>query len=159
MDLKADITTDWVEDPSHEREGARAFRYVRPQMERMKHVVTLARTDRMIANVQVLKEGGENNLHLHPNLDGFWMVLKGRVKFYGENDALLGEYGPHEGILIPRGTRYWFESSGDEPLEILQVEAFNIPLKTVQAVVADRVNYQAVRKASTSVRVHEGRED
>lgn len=128
-------------------------------MERNKHVVTLALTDRISANVQVLKEGGENNLHTHPNMDGFWMVLKGRVKFYGDNDVLLGEFGPHEGILVPRGTHYWFESSSDEHLEILQVEAFNIPMKNIQTVIADRVNFKAVRKGTTSVRVHEGRTD
>jgi mannose-6-phosphate isomerase-like protein (cupin superfamily) len=32
--------------------------------------------------IQVAKEGGENNLHYHANVDGFWMVLKGKAKFY-----------------------------------------------------------------------------
>lgn len=156
---KPEFMQNWVEEESHEREGPRAFKYVKPALDHMKHVVTLARTDRMLAGVQVLKEGGENNLHSHSSLDGFWMVLKGRVKFHGENDVLLGEFGPLEGILIPRGVQYGFESSSEEDLELLQVEAFNIPMKSIQAIVADRVNFKAVRKGTTSVRLHEGRED
>src|SRR5688572_25248442 len=117
-----------------ERPGPRSFCYAKPEFDRGKQVVMLARTDRMIGLVQVLKEGGENNLHSHPHLDGFWMVLKGRVKFYGEGDVLLGDLGPNEGILIPRGSRYWFERAGDEDLEILQIEAFDVALPNVKSV-------------------------
>lgn len=80
--------------------------------------------------VQVVDEGGENNLHYHTDADSFWMVLRGRVKFYGPDDVLLGEFGPHEGIITPAYSRYWFESSGDEPLELLQVGAFGPDAKT-----------------------------
>ena len=45
----------------------------------------------------VKKDGGENNLHYHTNSDTTWFVLKGRVRFYGAGDALLGEFGPHPG--------------------------------------------------------------
>lgn len=57
------------------------------------------------------------------------MVLAGCVKFYGPGDVLIGEFGKHEGILIPRGEQYWFESSGDEDLEILQMAAFEMGAK------------------------------
>lgn len=140
-----------------ERSGPRPFAYARPALEKQKHVVMLARTDRMFAGVQVLQSGGENNLHAHPNLDGFWMVLKGRALFYGENDVLLGSFGPFEGILIPRGTKYWFESNGEEVLELLQIEAFNIPMKDLKTVIADRVNLQPLKKATTDFQLHEGR--
>ena len=71
----------------------------------------------------VLKEGGENSLHSHPNMDGFWLVLEGRVKFYTEGDKVVAELGKNEGIMVPRDYKYWFESVGDEPLHILQVES------------------------------------
>src|SRR5919202_113753 len=93
------------------------FKYERPPLDRGKIVQRLARSDIMRANMQVLQEGGENNLHAHPNSDGFWLVLSGRVRFYGEGDVLLAELGQHEGILMPRGFKYWFESVGDEPVE------------------------------------------
>ena len=78
----------------------------------------------MIAAVQVVKKGGETNLHSHSAMDGLWFVLKGKAKFYGAEHVLLGEVGPHEGVFIPRGVSYWFESSSNEVLEILQVESF-----------------------------------
>src|SRR5215208_168531 len=71
------------------------------------------------------KNGGENNLHYHTNAASFWIVLKGRVRFYGPNDVLIGEFGPHEGTITPRYARYWFENVGEEDLEILQVSAFS----------------------------------
>jgi mannose-6-phosphate isomerase-like protein (cupin superfamily) len=49
------------------------------------------------------------------------MVLRGRARFYGVDDVLLAELGPNEGIFIPGGARYWFEKTGDEDLEILQM--------------------------------------
>mgnify|MGYP003694430529 CR=1 FL=1 len=53
--------------------------------------------------VQVVKKhGGENNLHYHTTSASFWMVLKGRVRFYGPDDVLIGEFGPHEGTITPR---------------------------------------------------------
>jgi mannose-6-phosphate isomerase-like protein (cupin superfamily) len=89
----------------------------------------LIRTDIMIGQVQLMRHGGEERLHSHAHLDGLWMVLNGRCRFYGEGDALLADLGKHEGVLIPRGFKYWFESVGDEELELLQVEAFDVPMK------------------------------
>jgi hypothetical protein len=42
----------------------------------------------------------------------------------GRRDRLLGEFGPHEGIITPAYSRYWFENCGEEDLELLQVGAF-----------------------------------
>jgi mannose-6-phosphate isomerase-like protein (cupin superfamily) len=99
------------------------FKYERPDIERGKKVVPLCQTDLMRAHVQVIQEGGENNLHAHTGNDGFWLVLGGRARFYGEGDVVLAELGENEGVLIPRGFKYWFESAGGEPLEILHVAA------------------------------------
>jgi mannose-6-phosphate isomerase-like protein (cupin superfamily) len=78
----------------------------------------------------VKKNGGENNLHYHSTSASFWMVLKGRVRFYGPGDVLIGEFGPHEGTITPRYSRYWFENVGDDDLEILQVSAFSEGART-----------------------------
>lgn len=128
---------------SDETHGLRPFRFTKPEGPAKKKIVKLARTDRMIAMMQVLKSGGENNLHSHDNLDGFWFVLKGRVRFYGDDDVVVGDFGPYEGVLIPRTVPYWFESVGDEEAELLQVEAFNIPIGTAAELAADRVNHRA----------------
>ena len=105
------------------------FKYTTPQMEKPKMIVRLCRSDLLYSQVQVLKEGGENNLHAHNAQNGFWFVLSGRVKFYGEGDKVIAELGPREGIHIPRGFYYWFESASDEVLELLQVEAVDLTAK------------------------------
>lgn len=86
--------------------------------------VKLAGTDSCRASVQVLNRGGENNLHYHPNMDLIYMVLKGRVQFYGPEGKLLGDYGPQEGLLLPENSRYWFRSVGDEEAWLLQIAGY-----------------------------------
>ncbi|HVQ94919.1 MAG TPA: cupin domain-containing protein [Mycobacteriales bacterium] len=108
---------------------AKVIDYQRPTLKegQPKAVKMLARTDRAFFAVQVVNTGGENNLHSHEHVDGFWFVLSGRARFYTTDDELLKECGPLEGVLVPRKFPYWFESCGDEPLEILQFEASDIP--------------------------------
>jgi mannose-6-phosphate isomerase-like protein (cupin superfamily) len=102
------------------------FAYAKPSgVSAAKGRVNLGKSDIVRGVVQVVKkQGGENNLHFHTTSASFWMVLKGRVRFYGPDDALIGEFGAHEGTMTPRYARYWFENVGDEDLEILQVSAF-----------------------------------
>jgi mannose-6-phosphate isomerase-like protein (cupin superfamily) len=70
-------------------------------------------------------------------MDGYWFVLAGKVRFYGPGDVLIGEYGKHEGILIPAGVEYWFESSDpNEALEILQMAGFEKGVKVTRNDVA-----------------------
>ncbi len=104
----------------------KTFSYQKPEaMNAGKGFVGLARTDILKGAVQVVKKnGGENNLHYHKRMDSFWMVLKGRVRFYGPGDVVIGEFGPHEGTFTPRFSRYWFENVGDGELELLQVAAY-----------------------------------
>ncbi len=113
------------------------FSYKKPEnLRRGKGIVQLAKSDIIRGRVQIVSEGGENNLHSHNGMDGFWMVLEGKVKFYGPGDVLIGEFAKHEGILIPRGAQYWFESSGDEPLQILQMAGFEKGVKVERVDVA-----------------------
>lgn len=114
---------------------AKVLRYTKPPMDAFegKALVRLAQSDILFSNVQIVKDGGDNNLHSHAGMDGLWFVLKGRARFYGTlDDTLLGELGPHEAIFIPRGFPYWFEKVGDEPLEILQVEALDRSVKNTR---------------------------
>jgi mannose-6-phosphate isomerase-like protein (cupin superfamily) len=99
------------------------FKYQTPQFDGVKKTLQVCNSDLMKVQVQVVKDGGENNLHSHTGDDAFWYVMSGAVKFYGEGDEVIGEFNKGEGILIPRGFKYWFESSSSEPLEILRVTA------------------------------------
>ena len=125
------------------------FSYKKPDnLRRGKGIVQLAKSDIIRGRVQIVTEGGENNLHSHNGMDGFWMVLAGRVKFYGPGDVVIGEFGKHEGILIPRGAQYWFESSDpNEPLEILQMAAFEKGVKL------ERIDYEPQKLEVGSVDV------
>ena len=127
---------------SDKPQAVQPFRIAIPEGPAKKKVIRLARTDRMIGILQVLKSGGENNLHSHAHFDGFGFVLKGRVRFYGDDDVVIGEYGPYEGVMVPRHVPYWFESVGDEELHLLQVESFDVPLRTPQDIAADRINHR-----------------
>lgn len=77
----------------------------------------------MRVHAQVVKSGGENNLHTHTGEVAFWLVLSCAVKFYGEGDKVIAALKKHEGILMPRNFNYWFGSASDEPLEILRIAA------------------------------------
>ncbi|HSR49572.1 MAG TPA: rubredoxin [Acidobacteriota bacterium] len=104
----------------------KTFRYEKPDsLDGDKMIVQLAGSDIIRGRVQVVRRGGENNLHSHEGMDGFWMVLNGRVRFYGPGDEVIGEFGQYEGILIPRGESYWFESADEsQDLELLQMAGF-----------------------------------
>ena len=102
------------------------FSYKKPEKpDKTKINTMIAKGNLVRAMVQVVREGGENNLHYHAKVDGFWFVLKGRAKFYGPEDVMIAECGPQEGVVIPQYARYWFEKSGKEDLEILLVQAFD----------------------------------
>ena len=128
-----------------------AFSYKKPSGDQNKQVTLLGRTDHLVAMIQIVKEGGENNLHMHPHTDGMWIVLRGRARFYGEGDVLLGEFGEHEGVVVPRGCKYWFEKVGDVDLEILAAQAFDVPLTEIKAIQDDRVNFAPVKTAPADV--------
>ncbi len=101
------------------------FSYKTPEkINKAKINTMIAKGNLVRAMVQVVRDGGENNLHYHAKVDGFWFVLKGRARFYGPEDALIAECGPQEGVVIPQYARYWFEKTGKEDLEILLVQAF-----------------------------------
>lgn len=102
------------------------FSYQKPtDFKRKKVTMRLAQTDVVRASVQVIKEGGENNLHYHSTVDGMFTVLNGRVRFYGPENRVLGEFGKFEGIIIPKNARYWFESIGTEEAEVMLVQGFH----------------------------------
>lgn len=111
----------------HEQADAmvKSYSYKKPSgIDAGKGNVFLGRGKYIRGGVQIVsKDGGENNLHYHSNGDSFWMVLKGRIRFYGPGDMVIGEYGPQEGLITPIWSRYWFENAGEEDAEILHVSA------------------------------------
>tara|TARA_Y100001936_G_scaffold249588_1_gene300279 strand:+ start:555 stop:1019 length:465 start_codon:yes stop_codon:yes gene_type:complete len=112
-----------LEEIKKKARSPQIFKYSKPEGARAgKSIVTLGTSGLLRGSVQVVKNGqGDNNKHIHTGMDGMWMCLKGEVTFYGPDDEILGIFGPQEGIIMPHGNAYWFASTGDVDLEILQV--------------------------------------
>ncbi len=88
-----------------------------------KSITNLMNSDLITFTVQVVASGGENSLHAHSNIDAIWFVLGGEVTFYADGDQQVAKLSKHDGLLIPRGTPYWFDSTSDDPLVILHITA------------------------------------
>ena len=100
---------------------AEVFKYENPETSHKKAIERLCQTGSFYADVQIVNEGGANNMHSHTGNDGFWYVLGGSARFYGEGDEAIAELEENEGVLIPHDLPYWFESADGEELEILHI--------------------------------------
>ena len=93
---------------------------------------TLATTDLLSVRIKCYAQGGENVLHSHPGEDHTFVILAGKAKFFGK-DGEAQILTRNEGILLPRGCFYKFQSCGDEPLVLLRVgaEKEKIPISRI----------------------------
>ena len=82
----------------------------------------VAGTDLLKVRVKVYAEGGENELHAHFDEDHSFIVLQGQATFHDDagNTNVVNKY---EGILLPKGAYYYFQSTGNENLVLLRVGA------------------------------------
>lgn len=80
----------------------------------------LAATEDLTLRLKVYASGGENELHAHPQEDHAFVILQGSAKFHGPEGEMV-ELGAHEGLMLPKGSFYWFEATSAEPLVILRV--------------------------------------
>ena len=88
----------------------------------------LAVGDHLWLKIKVYAKGGENKLHAHPHQDHSFIVLSGRAQFHGPRGEEK-ELSPNDGIFLPAGSFYWFETVSDEPLVLLRVGAVMAPDK------------------------------
>jgi mannose-6-phosphate isomerase-like protein (cupin superfamily) len=88
-----------------------------------RNVGVVARTDNLVVLAHVWEKGGEAALHSHHSTDASWVVIQGQVVFYGEGDVELARLNRAQGILVPRDVKYWFQSTGDEPLIMVRAAA------------------------------------
>jgi len=96
-----------------------------PLLESGKVTTTLAKTDILGCQVQVAELGGENVLHSHPNEDQVFVVLQGEAAWYTDAEAtqVACTVGPFQGVLVPRGTAYWYQKTSEENLVVLRFGA------------------------------------
>lgn len=142
------------------RSAAPTFFHLRAQLPRQGRTDTpMAATDRMWVVLKTYANDGENQLHAHPNEDHVFLVLQGEADFHGPKGETR-HVAKNDGILIPRGSFYWFKSSGDLPLVMARVgavvDAAKDPLGRIDSEGRDMDGYSAANK-QTEVILHEGR--
>ena len=115
---------------------ASTFRLRTPLLKEGRLDTVLGQADLMQVRIKCYAEGGENVLHRHLEQDHTFVILQGEARFHDE-EGRTTVLGRNEGILLPRGALYKFESCGDEPLVLLRVAAF----------VEDRSKFAATRLA------------
>ena len=98
------------------------FRLKTQLLDRGRSDYVLARTDLMSIRIKCYAQGGENALHAHPAEDHTFIVLDGAARFVGK-DGEISVLTRNQGIMLPKGTYYRFESCGDTPLVLLRVGA------------------------------------
>jgi mannose-6-phosphate isomerase-like protein (cupin superfamily) len=79
-----------------------------------------ANTDLLTVTVKVYAEGGENAMHCHPEEDHAFIVIEGQATFHIDSDDNIKVINPLEGVMLPKGTFYWFESTGDRNLVMIR---------------------------------------
>ncbi len=102
--------------------GAKIFRLKTQLLSKGRSDYMLANTDLMTVRIKCYAQGGENALHAPPAEDHSFIVLDGAARFYGK-DGELAVLKRNQGIMLPKGTYYKFESCGETPLVLLRVGA------------------------------------
>lgn len=73
--------------------------------------------------VKVYASGGENALHAHKGEDHAFVILQGEATFRIGAEEHVHVLGQYEGIMLPRGVLYWFQSSASANLVMLRAGA------------------------------------
>jgi mannose-6-phosphate isomerase-like protein (cupin superfamily) len=82
-----------------------------------------ARSELLSVLIKVYASGGENRMHAHVHEDHSFIVLEGEASFHLDDEDNVHVLKPYEGVMLPKGTYYRFESSGDTNLIMLRVGA------------------------------------
>jgi mannose-6-phosphate isomerase-like protein (cupin superfamily) len=82
----------------------------------------LVRSGGLGLHAKVYAEGGENSLHAHDGEDHAFFVLAGTATFTAEDGAEIA-LNAFEGIVVPKGVYYKFQSSGEENLVLLRMSS------------------------------------
>jgi mannose-6-phosphate isomerase-like protein (cupin superfamily) len=110
---------------AEEQEPFQRFQ-IRPQLLAAgKQVTQLAGNDILKGTVMVADSGGETVVHAHQAMDQLFLVLAGQATFYSSLEDVVAVLGPMEGVLVPRGTTYWYEKTSAENLVLFRAAAMD----------------------------------
>jgi len=82
-----------------------------------------ARTHLMTVMVKVYAEGGENAMHCHTTEDHTFIVVEGQATFRVDTEDNIKVVSQWEGVMLPKGVYYRFESTGDQNLVLIRAGA------------------------------------
>jgi mannose-6-phosphate isomerase-like protein (cupin superfamily) len=99
---------------------AETFKVRTPLASKGRLDAVLSDSDMLQIRIKCYAEGGENVLHAHLDQDCGLVILQGQARFH-DGDGKAQVLGRNEGIMLPRGAKYYFQSCGDEPLVLLRM--------------------------------------
>jgi mannose-6-phosphate isomerase-like protein (cupin superfamily) len=91
-----------------------------PLLEQGSSMRLLGKTEEFWAHLKIYSTGGENGLHAHVDEDHLFVVMQGQAT-YIDGDGVERVVDRFQGVLVPKGALYRFQSSGDENLVLLRV--------------------------------------
>ncbi len=109
--------------PTTARPDAEFFHLQSPLLSQGRLDNIMATTPLLSVVVKVYASGGENAMHTHANEDHAFIVLQGQASFRINRDDNIKVVNRNEGVMLPRGALYWFQSSAAENLVMLRVGA------------------------------------
>ena len=105
------------------KQEATVFDLRTPYLDQGRTTDLRAKTELMTIIAKVYAEGGENGMHNHPHEDHSFIVLEGEATFHLETDENTRVVRRYEGVMLPKGANYWFQSTGDQNLVMVRVGA------------------------------------
>ena len=145
-----DVAYSGIEDRGQKKGEFTLFKLESQLPEGKQRVVeSLAKSDISWAILHTIKHGGENQLHAHRAEDATWLALEGEVTFYGHDHQEVARLNAREGLFIPRGTPYYFRSTGEETAVIMRVSA------KATDVPNERLDYEHASNPNRSARTAE----
>ncbi|MBM2812043.1 MAG: Cupin 2, conserved barrel [Chloroflexi bacterium] len=105
------------------KQAAQVFDLRTPYLDGGRTTDLRAKTDLMNIIAKVYAEGGENAMHNHPHEDHAFIVLEGEATFHIETDDDNRVVKQYEGVMLPKGVNYYFQSSSDRNLVMVRVAA------------------------------------
>ena len=103
---------------------ASAFKVRAQLLDQGRSETVLAASNQLTLRLKVYASGGENTLHTHVNEDHLFVLLQGSADFFDE-EGLMASLSAHQGVVLPKGTRYRFIATSSQPLVMLRVGSPN----------------------------------
>jgi quercetin dioxygenase-like cupin family protein len=103
------------------RTNAKVFSFLNDEVRAGNGDLVLPGSEELSGVIKRYAEGGENKMHCHPEEDHTFYVLEGEATFHIDDDANVVLAGRYDAVYLPRGTNYWFTSSGSTKLIMIRV--------------------------------------